>query len=795
VPLTRSAPGPAQLTFDRFALGFNKQFAADPAKILARPGWPRFNPLVFHGMQGEDGNLLLDAIRDGCLRLEAKANLVVADGATLRNVHDSRLQAALRTAHVLLLHDLDGLPAVVQKSLQLLFRERLQSCLLTVATLRLYPGQDFERFCANSCEWGLSVQVMLPVSRPRRDINLGVLQIHRGLVDQTMPGVTAKVPWQCAADVRALGERLLHAAYSRGTSLREGELAMLGTFLSRHPSQKAASGPRRCCRARLYLPPPRGQWPPEDGPTPPSEIVTAEFRHKCVTVELRRCTWQHRLRLQLRADHEGQATAQFDLDVQVRPRFVVKTRETGAWTRCPWGLTAGITWTDGDPFTEARHWIYRALTPLRRRTLRRTTNPTLSKTMTEARARIHDAACAAVAVLDGGARKVVMRYPNHVRAWLYQQLASDTSGRLAQVAQACPGVLTFAYALRAFGRRTGCVRAASRLLRGIIDGRPLNILLDEALGTWAANAGKRVERRCTPDGYLHNWQCLDECQGNERESLLRAQRLLIRRAGAGVPSLTLWLPPPAAFAPEDIPDQKIANARWFRVMKCLRPILAIRNDVRPGDGYNLCMFVSRHALQIHKSKELGRIDYGRTSVILDYARANNHWPKRSTSATPYLAAAETWHQHFKEIRRMAELATETGETLVDPEGNLLPFPEPPCPGWRSGEDMIIPLRTAEKVLAEGNQMHNCVASLVGDALAGRAFLYHGEVGGKPLTIQVAREGDGYRLVAAAGSANAAPMAAHWRRMRAFLAHLRLEGGCGCEAATAPAVEAQQIVRV
>jgi len=45
------------------------------------------------------------------------------------------------------------------------------------------------------------------------------------------------------------------------------------------------------------------------------------------------------------------------------------------------------------------------------------------------------------------------------------------------------------------------------------------------------------------------WQRVAAARGGERQTLLRAQRLLIRRAGAGVPSRTLWLPPPLAFAP------------------------------------------------------------------------------------------------------------------------------------------------------------------------------------------------------------------------------------------------------
>jgi hypothetical protein len=145
-----------------------------------------------------------------------------------------------------------------------------------------------------------------------------------------------------------------------------------------------------------------------------------------------------------------------------------------------------------------------------------------------------------------------------------------------------------------------------------------------------------------------------------------------------------------------------------------------------------------------------------------------------------VAAADAWHNHFEDIRQLAQLAAESGEKVVGPDGNPLPFPAPPCPGWRSGENTIVPLRTAEDVLAEGHRMHNCIPSRVGEALRGLAFLYHGEVGGKPLSIQIARQSDGYRLVEAAGTSNAGVRAAQKRVLREFLSHLR---SCKCEAAS------------
>ena len=88
---------------------------------------------------------------------------------------------------------------------------------------------------------------------------------------------------------------------------------------------------------------------------------------------------------------------------------------------------------------------------------------------------------------------------------------------------------------------------------------------DDAVTAWVASAEKKAANPRTSERQRLVWKCLAESQGAERQSLLRAQRLLIRRAGPGVPSLTLWLPPPLAFAHEDSPDRKLANARWFRV--------------------------------------------------------------------------------------------------------------------------------------------------------------------------------------------------------------------------------------
>ena len=389
------------------------------------------NPLVFHGVQGEDDSLLLDAMATECVRLEPDAKVVLAAGPALRGARAGDGVADLGAPNLLLLHDLDNLPASARRALERLLRQRIEEGLLTVLSLRLAPGQELQQFCARTCAWGLAFKMMPPGSGLRRELCLAILRVRGARVAQTTDGTRASVPWQYAADVRALGEHVLHAAYSWGMPLGPEEVTALGRFLGRRPSEATASEPRRCCPNRLHLTTPRGLWPLEhDELAPPDKTVTTVFHHRCATVELRQRTWQHRFRLEMRADHEGRVPVHFELEIVLRPRFAVRLRGVGPWTSQTWGLTAGLTRAPRDPFSEARNWLYRALTPLRPRDVQRrpSPDPQLSQTMREARARLHEAACAAVALLDAGARKVALRFPTHMRPWLYGQMAADASG-------------------------------------------------------------------------------------------------------------------------------------------------------------------------------------------------------------------------------------------------------------------------------------------------------------------------------------------------------------------------------
>jgi hypothetical protein len=563
---------------------------------------------------------------------------------------------------------------------------------------------------------------------------------------------------------------------------------------SRRALEIEAGKAKRCCRYSLRGKLVSGCWSPDgDEHRAPQETSTSIFRRGCRAVELRLRRWPDRLRLELRSDHESRVGTRFELELRIRPFLSLRVRRGGAWSSHSWGLAAGLTRSRHDPFVDVCRWVFRALVPFnphRRRNGPRASCPEITMLVRQVRATIREAACAAAALLDRGARKIVLRFPAHMRMWLCRQLAADTSGRLAQLAQACPGALIFAYALAKLGHRVGVGAAGSKLLRDAIAGRGLNELLDDAVAAWAAGAERLAQNQRAPGERHLIWQRVAAARGGERQTLLRAQRLLIRRAGAGVPSRTLWLPPPLAFAPEDIPARKLENARWFRVMKCFPPLLVSHEGLLLEYGRNICLFLSRHALLLHKREDLGHSDHSRISSLLDYVRAINDWPRRSSSATRLFEAAETWHRQIEQVQLMADAGRMVGQSLVGADGKTLPLPEPPCPGWRSGDDHIVPLHTAEEVLAEGAHMHNCVASHIPQVLANTAALYHGEIAGKPLTIQIAPAISGYRVVEAKTFANDEPTAAQMRVLREFIAHFRgglIAGGARCECKTRPSL--------
>lgn len=230
-------------------------------------------------------------------------------------------------------------------------------------------------------------------------------------------------------------------------------------------------------------------------------------------------------------------------------------------------------------------------------------------------------------------------------------------------------------------------------MRDVIAGRGLGELLDDVVAAWAAGAWHLLDGVRKSRSYdVEAWRRVAEAVGAERAEILLAQRLLIRRAGAGVPSRVLWMPPPLVFAPEDIPKRKLENARWFRAMKSHIDLLACLPGYLPTNLHQLASFISRHALVIVGSTELGYDRRARIQQVLDCVRAIGAYPRRSTSRQQFVAAVDDWHHRIAQAKNLLKAAQLAGKPIFDEQGRALVLREPPCPGWQSGVDEVVPLR-------------------------------------------------------------------------------------------------------
>ena len=225
---------------------------------------------------------------------------------------------------------------------------------------------------------------------------------------------------------------------------------------------------------------------------------------------------------------------------------------------------------------------------------------------------------------DQPSRRLALRFPFHLRFWAYARLVEDTTGRLAQLAEVCPGALTFAFGLQEATKR-GAVdtgEAALRLLADVVSGRRLAAVLRDAVEAWAQGAAEmaRESERWDPV-----WSRVAHARGAERQALLECQYLLIRRAGPMVPSTTLFLPPPLSFVAEDIPRAVRANARWFKAVKCSRSLLVGMPAAEPGRAEGFCGFISKNAQGLVRARDLELVR-SRVESVRDYVVTTGRWP-------------------------------------------------------------------------------------------------------------------------------------------------------------------------
>jgi hypothetical protein len=418
-------------------------------------------------------------------------------------------------------------------------------------------------------------------------------------------------------------------------------------------------------------------------------------------------------------------------------------------------------WTR-DPFVRATQWAYRAMYP-RRGAEGCDEDPDAPATMRALFAAYAGLEREAAALCDPIARTIAMRFPPHLRLWLYGRLVEDATGRLAQLAATCPGALTFAYGLEiaAAGWCSPADKAGTRLLGAAVAGRRLDRALRDAVEEWAT----AMEGSADDGGRLDpGWDRLRWAFGAEREWLLSRQQLLVRRAGPMVATTNLFLPPPISFAPEDIPRKVRDNARWFSVMKCSRALIGASSPDARARMEGFAMFVSRHAVAMARAGSPG----GPRKIVghvCDYAQATNRWPARSTGLR-YLDEVALWHERIAQVEGAAALAQLTPGLAISPASSL---PEPPVGSWRDGDIEIAPLSSVGELIVEGHRMHHCVASRYQSVALGESAIYRATIGDKAVTVEIERKLVHWRIKEAKGFGDREPTTAEWAALRRWAA--------------------------
>ena len=265
--------------------------------------------------------------------------------------------------------------------------------------------------------------------------------------------------------------------------------------------------------------------------------------------------------------------------VRIRPPIGISV-PGGKWPF--WSMARNLAPVDRDLSFPVR-WLARRLCDVRRPGAQRT------GLLRRCRRFLNDLLAHAAAACDPIVRELALRFRPSVRLRIYESVVGDPTGRVAQLAETCPGGLLFALALRSEPARD--LRAAGdRLLSDAVAGCPIDRALDEAIEVWVGST--HTSGRLRQARWLGAWQRIDSMTPAERRKVLAQKRLLIRRAGRLVNPFLLLLPPPLAFAPDDVPEAPRANARWYAILQD-RSLMATPDGTSDQHVTGLCQLLSR----------------------------------------------------------------------------------------------------------------------------------------------------------------------------------------------------------
>jgi hypothetical protein len=347
--------------------------------------------------------------------------------------------------------------------------------------------------------------------------------------------------------------------------------------------------------------------------------------------------------------------------------------------------------------------------------------------------------------LEPSLATLARRFHQGLRFPVYEALAADSTGRLAQLAASAPGALAFALTHAHRSDESG--HAAALAFRGaVLRGEKLDRALGPLLEDWSTFGLRRTppRRRGRHGARPDVFSAFATAPADERSARLAHQRLLLRRAAHPVGGTLLWLPPPLDFAPEDIPSTARAQLRWFKAVKRWSAFTTWRPDVPRALQRGFVRWLSAHAvgLAAHKgTSAIGLFDRARAAGVLlrrgqplDAVLRRLNPPQPPPPPAPPGDAGEEAASWELRVARLVGAHPERASRA--PDGTLDVRLPAPFPGCDSPVLKVTPLATASALRAEGQQMAHCVASYLEQASEGRSFFFAAEAEGMRLTVQV-----------------------------------------------------------
>lgn len=407
----------------------------------------------------------------------------------------------------------------------------------------------------------------------------------------------------------------------------------------------------------------------------------------------------------------------------------------------------------------------------------------------EVRRLVRDAATRALAACDPAALGIARRFHRAARWFVYGAVVDDTTRRVAQLATSCPGVLVLASAFR----RRDRTEVADALLRAIARGESLRAVVERGVEAW-------LELR-ERDDVEREWPCSHYGKGD----YARAQRLLVRRAGAQVDPEHLLVRPALGFAPEDVPTRPDLNADWFRGTAGAARAIARG----ASDGARLAPFLARHFRPFlsaarrmpptYDAEGPGSAEHRLAERLVAYCLRTGRRPCRHSNPVRIFAEVARWARESVDpqspesrlgslLGRVRKLGLGDVVSVRELDGHTDwdLIPDLFLPAWSDGNVSVRGVTvehvsSAAALAREGETMRHCVATVLPDVMSGHLHVFAVRAGASRLTLALRpRLLDGYEIAELRGPDDRSPFpaetAAVSRWVEAVNARVRLNAG-------------------